>query len=494
MAVSFPRGSGLLLHITSLPGPYGIGELGPEAHRFVDFLAMSGQKYWQVLPLGPTGYGDSPYAAFSAFAGNPLLISLETFVKEGWFPASDLTTFIAPYYQVNFEFLIPWKMAVLRRAFEHFERNVKSTTEMQQFFVMASSWLDDYALFMALKDYHKGEPWDKWEPGARLRDPRTIQHFQVELKDTIRFYKFVQYQFFHQFTALKHHANQAGVALIGDMPIFVAYDSSDTWANQHLFLLDKAGDPLAVAGVPPDYFSKTGQLWGNPLYNWDVMASRGFDWWEARMRMALALFDIVRIDHFRGFAAYWAIPPKDKNAMRGRWLPAPGHQLFETLQAKLGRLPIIAEDLGVITEDVEDLRDRFGFPGMKVLQFAFGGDTRNPYLPHNYVPNSVVYTGTHDNDTTLGWYKKATRKERLMAHRYTGTDGRRISLDLMRVAMSSKAAIAITPMQDVLELGTEARMNVPGKAGGNWQWRMSDKAISQELAMGLRGFTREYAR
>ena len=492
--MSFPRGSGLLLHISSLPGPFGIGELGPAAHRFVDFLALGGQKYWQMLPLGPTGYGDSPYSAFSAFAGNPLLISLETFVQEGWFPAEELTTFIAPPARVNYEYLIPWKMAVLRRAFAYFEHQIKANTEMQSFFALAADWLDDYALFMALKDAHNGEPWNKWEAGARLRDRGTLEYARRELADTIRFYKFVQYQFFRQFTDLKKKANQAGIALIGDMPIFVAYDSADTWANQSLFLLDNQGTPLAVAGVPPDYFSKTGQLWGNPLYNWQVMASQGFDWWTARMQMALALFDIVRIDHFRGFAAYWAIPPKDKNAVRGRWLPSPGHQLFETLQVRLGSLPIIAEDLGVITPDVEDLRDRFGFPGMKVLQFAFGSDSKNPHLPRNYVPNSVVYTGTHDNDTTIGWFTKAGKKEKLSAMRHTGTEGKRIALDLMRVAMASKAAISIIPMQDLLELGTEARMNVPGKAGGNWQWRMTDQALSPELATGLRHFTREYHR
>lgn len=495
--MAFPRGSGILLHITSLPGPHGIGDLGPAAHRFVEFLAMGGQKYWQILPLGHTGYGDSPYAAFSAFAGNPLLVSLEVLQRDGWLEASDFGQM--PSFDpeaVDYGKLIPWKMGVLRAAFEHFEAKGEGAlpNDVAQFYLMSADWLEDYALFMALKDHHQGEPWDKWEPGARRRDPEAIQRYRQDLAASIRFYRFVQYQFFRQFTSLKQAANQAGVAIIGDMPIFVAYDSADTWAHQSLFLLDRDGRPVLVAGVPPDYFSKTGQLWGNPLYDWDVMARTGYAWWVARMRIALAMFDLVRIDHFRGFAACWAIPYGDRTAMRGHWMEAPGFQLFEALRHHLGRLPIIAEDLGVITPDVAALRDAFGFPGMKVLQFAFGSDQRNPYLPQFHVPNSVVYTGTHDNDTTLGWYRQAPKSERLSVARYTGTDGSRIALDMMRVALASKASIAITPMQDLLELGAQARMNTPGEPGGNWQWRVRAEAFSGGLAAGLQAFTREYHR
>ncbi|HEY9856772.1 MAG TPA: 4-alpha-glucanotransferase [Stenomitos sp.] len=493
--MAFSRGSGILFHLTSLPGPHGIGDLGREAHRFVEFLAIAGQKYWQLLPLGHTGYGDSPYAAFSAFAGNPLLISLERFVEEGWFPAEELTQRPAfPGHEVDYGAVIPWKMAMLRKAFAHFEaRHPELPVDMRQFCYMSADWLEDYAFFMALKDHHQGEPWDKWEPGARYRDPGALAYYAHELAADVRFYRFLQFQFFRQYTALKQHANGLGITIVGDMPIFVAYDSADTWAHQGLFLLDR-GRPVVVAGVPPDYFSKTGQLWGNPLYNWEAMAYHGYDWWVARMRMALAMFDIVRIDHFRGFAACWAIPYGDENAVRGWWMKAPGHQLFETLEAHLGRLPIMAEDLGVITPDVERLRDRFGFPGMKVLQFAFGSDRANPYLPENHTVNSVVYTGTHDNDTTLGWYRQATRKERTTLRRYTGTDGSRIALDLMRVAMASPASMAITPLQDLLELGTEARMNTPGQKGGNWRWRVARGQISGELAGGLKAFTREFRR
>lgn len=493
--MTFTRGSGILFHLTSLPGPHGIGDMGAEAHRFAEFLALGGQKYWQLLPLGHTGYGDSPYAAFSAFAGNPLMISLEAFVQEGWFPAEELRE--SPAFSsraVDYGAVIPWKMGMLRKAFAFFEAShPEPPAAMRQFCHMSAEWLEDYALFMALKDHHLGEPWDKWDPGARYRDPAVLAHYAHALAAEIRFYRFVQFQFFRQYTALKVHANGLGLTLVGDMPIFVAYDSADTWAHQSLFLLDR-GRPVLVAGVPPDYFSAKGQLWGNPLYNWEALAYRGYDWWIARMRMALAMFDIVRIDHFRGFAACWAIPAGDEDARRGWWMKAPGHQLFETLYAHLGRLPLMAEDLGVITPDVERLRDRFGFPGMKVLQFAFGSDRLNPYLPENHTPNSVVYTGTHDNDTTRGWFETATRKERMTVHRYTGTDGSRIALDLMRVAMASRASLAITPMQDLLELGTDARMNTPGVKGGNWKWRVPRAAIDEELASGLRAFTREFGR
>jgi 4-alpha-glucanotransferase len=495
--MAFPRGSGILLHPTSLPGRHGIGSLGPEAFQFIDFLEASGQRYWQVLPLGHTGHGNSPYAAVSAFAGNPLLISLETLVEEGWLSEAALAQAPSfPQERVDYGEVIPWKTQVLKDAYRAFRENASEPQqrEMAEFCAHAAHWLEEYALFMALKDAHDGEPWDKWEPNAKHVMPQAIAHYRGALAEGIGFYRFVQYVFFRQFTAVKRYANAKGIRLVGDMPIFVAHDSADAWANRDLFLFDRAGRPLAVAGVPPDYFSATGQLWGNPLYRWDVMQRTGFAWWIARMQMALVMYDIVRIDHFRGFEAYWAIPYGQKTAVRGRWVQAPGHQLFERLFQTLGRLPIIAEDLGVITPKVEKLRDRFGFPGMKVLQFAFGSDATNDYLPHRHIRNSVVYTGTHDNDTTVGWFRQATRKEKIAALRYTGTDGRRIALDMMRLAMSSVADIAITPMQDALELGTEARMNTPGVPEGNWAWRMKPSDASPELALGLRGFAREYRR
>ena len=495
--MAFPRGSGILLHPTSLPGRYGIGSLGAEAFRFVDFLAAAGQRYWQVLPLGHTGHGDSPYAAVSAFAGNPLLISLPDLVEEGWISAETLENLPDfPLDRVDYEALIPWKTQVLKEAYQGFKESASEEhrRDMAEFCALAAHWLEDYTLFMALKDAHDDEPWDKWEPSARRREPQAIAHYRKALAESIGYYRFVQYVFFRQFTALKRYVNEKGLMLIGDMPIFVAYDSADAWANRDLFLFDRGGRPIAVAGVPPDYFSETGQLWGNPLYRWDVMRRTGFSWWIARMQMALVMYDIVRIDHFRGFEAYWAIPFGDQTAVRGRWLPAPGHKLFERLFQTLGPLPIIAEDLGVITPKVELLRDRFGFPGMKVLQFAFGGDETNAYLPQRHIRNSVVYTGTHDNDTTVGWFRQAKRKEKIHVLRHTGTDGRRIALDMMRLAMSSVADLAVFPMQDALELGSEARMNTPGVPEGNWAWRMRENDASAELALGLRGFAREFRR
>jgi len=493
--MAFPRGSGILLHLTSLPGRGGIGDLGEAAYRFVEFLARGRQRYWQLLPLGPTGEGDSPYQSFSAFAGNPLLISLDPLAKEGWLTEGEARpTTPFPTDHVDYEAVSKWKLSQLKIAFERFEAQEMASPDMERFFAMAAGWLEEFAFFQALKDHHGGRPWDEWEPGVRDRDPEALGRYRDRLADSIGFHRFVQFEFFRQFSALKADANQAGIALIGDMPIFVAYDSADVWAHQNQFLLDRHGRPQAVAGVPPDYFSADGQVWGNPLYRWDIMARRGFGWWEARMRMALALFDLVRIDHFRGFSAAWAIPPRDKTAVRGRWLPAPGRALFDTLTARLGPLPIIAEDLGVITPDVVALRDRYGFPGMKVLQFAFGSDDRNPYLPRYHIPNNVVYTGTHDNDTTRGWYKTTGRRERMRIAQHTGTDGRRISLDLMRAALGSPAAIAITPLQDLLELGSEARMNTPGIAAGNWRWRVNPGALTAELAAGLNAFTAEHER
>ncbi|MNR88645.1 4-alpha-glucanotransferase [compost metagenome] len=495
--MAFPRGSGILLHPTSLPGRYGIGSLGAEAFQFVDFLVAAGQRYWQVLPLGHTGHGDSPYAAVSAFAGNPLLISLPELVEEGWLSAETLSNAPSfPTERVDYEALIPWKATVLKEAYQGFKASASEDhrRDMTEFCALAAHWLEDYALFMALKDAHDDAPWAKWESSARQRAPQAIAHYRKVLAESIGYYRFVQYVFFRQFTALKRYANEQGLMLIGDMPIFVAYDSADAWANRDFFLFDRGGRPIVVAGVPPDYFSATGQLWGNPLYRWDVMRRTGYSWWIARMQMALVMYDIVRIDHFRGFDAYWAIPYGDKTAVRGRWMPAPGHQLFERLFQTLGSLPIIAEDLGVITPKVELLRDRFGFPGMKVLQFAFGGDETNAYLPKRHIRNSVVYTGTHDNDTTVGWFSQAKRKEKIHALRHTGTDGRRIALDMMRLAMSSVADLAIFPMQDALELGSDARMNTPGVPEGNWAWRMRENDASPELALGLQGFAREFRR
>lgn len=465
------RSSGVLLHPTSLPGAFGIGDLGPAAQQFLDFLAQSKQQLWQVLPLNPTGEAHSPYQAFSAFAGNPLLISPERLVEDGLLPASELESVpVFSLERVDFGAAIQFKTKLLRRAHENF----KPSSDYAEFCARHAAWLDDYALFMALKDAHQGAAWNAWEPALAKRQPDALKKAQKQLQAEIEFERFCQWLFFRQHGALKNEANARGIRIIGDLPIFVGHNSADVWASPQLFHLDASGRATSVAGVPPDYFSKTGQLWGNPLYRWDAMAQDSYAWWLQRLRMALTLYDVVRIDHFRGFQAYWSIPGGDSTAIGGRWEPGPDSHFFTAVRQEFGQLDIIAEDLGLITPAVERLRDRFRLPGMKVLQFAFS-DPANVYLPHNFLtPNCVVYTGTHDNNTNRGWWESLKRTERAFAREYLGSSGRDISWDLIRLGHSSIAATAIVPLQDLLDLGAEARMNMPGVESGNWGWRCAE--------------------
>ncbi|MFC5848046.1 4-alpha-glucanotransferase [Deinococcus petrolearius] len=500
--MTLQRSSGVLLHPTSLPGPYGIGELGAQARQFVDWLAQAGQRYWQVMPLGPTGYGDSPYQAFSAFAGNPYLIDLETLRAEGLLQDSDFAA--TPDFdpaRVAFGMQYVWRNQMLDRAYAAFAFGGAQDLrdDFDAFRAGEADWLDDYALFMALKDAHGGLPWNAWEPGTRDRDPEVLAAARARLAGAVERVQFVQFLFFRQWNAVRAYAKERGVQVIGDIPIFVAMDSSDAWANRDQFYFDDQGQPTVVAGVPPDYFSETGQLWGNPLYDWDAMRENGYAWWVERFRGSLKLYDIIRIDHFRGFAAYWEIPFPAETAVNGRWVPAPGHEMFQAVRSALGTLPIIAEDLGVITPDVEQLRDDCGFPGMAVLQFAFGGGdfSVNDFLPHNLRENQVVYTGTHDNDTTRGWWVSADESERHNFRLYTSSDPteQTFTAQLMRMAFESRAGLAVVPLQDVLNLGTEARMNLPGTTGDhNWTWRYDPAALLPSLATSLRALTESTGR
>ncbi|MDQ5851730.1 MAG: 4-alpha-glucanotransferase [Chloroflexota bacterium] len=483
------RGSGILLHPTSFPGRGGIGELGPAAYRFVDWLHAAGQQFWQILPLGPTGYGDSPYASFSAFAGNPLLISLKVLANEGLVDAQALDS--APHFNedsVEYGPVIEWKSALLRSAYETFVRRRPAdlTGEWQAFCREEARWLDDYALFRALKNEHGGGAWNTWPREFVRPDASTLAQARERLADAIDLERFLQFLFFRQWRALKTYANERGIRIIGDVPIFVAYDSADVWAHPELFQLDENGDPTVVAGVPPDYFSATGQLWGNPHYRWDVLAQQGYHWWIDRIRTTLSTVDALRIDHFRGFEAAWAVPAGDETAERGEWVPGPGLAVFYAIRGALGQLPIIAEDLGVITPEVEAIRDDLGLPGMKILQFAWSDDATNKDLPHNYTRHFVVYSGTHDNDTTVGWFNTRGPEERFFALTYTGTNGSDIAWDFIRLAFTSVANTAVVPLQDVMSLGTEARMNLPGRAHGNWGWRYRDWMLTEALAHGLR--------
>ncbi len=493
----FPRAAGILLHPTSLPGQYGIGELGKPAYRFIDFLVESGQTLWQILPLGPTGYGDSPYACFSAFAGNPLLIDLTRLANEGDIEPLHLEQVPAfPPHYVDFGPVISYRMAVLQRAARAFRQKARGTrrTDFEQFCADNAAWLEDYALFMALKDAHGGAVWNTWEPELAFREPAALAAWRERLDEAIFAQRYFQYQFFRQWEALKKYANDQGISIIGDIPIFVAYDSADVWAHPELFYLDENLLPTVVAGVPPDYFSATGQLWGNPLYRWDVMREQGYGWWIARVRQTFRTVDIVRLDHFRGFAAYWAVPAGEPTAVNGEWVEGPNAAFFEALRDALGELPIIAEDLGRITPDVEALRDRFAFPGMNILQFAFASTAENPYLPHNLRHNSVIYTGTHDNDTTVGWYVTRGQKELENLHRYLGPLAEPIHWALIRLAYRSVADMAIIPLQDVLGLGSEARMNTPGRFGGNWAWRFQENDFLPEYRAKLLEMAQTYGR
>lgn len=494
--MNFERSSGILLHPTSLPSHYGIGELGKEAYSFIDFLNQAGQKIWQTFPLGPTGYGDSPYQCFSAFAGNPLLISLDILAEKGYLNPSD----IVPLYQseimdIDFGKVIHAKYPVLQHAFSRYSK-LASSAEKQNFEAYRQKharWLDDFSLFMALKSHYGGQVWTEWESRLVHREPEAIREYQQKLRTEILFHQFLQYEFFTQWQNLKHYANQKGIKIIGDLPIFVAHDSSDVWSHPELFYLKSNGKPDKVAGVPPDYFSKTGQLWGNPHYRWDLMEKTDFSWWIDRFTSLYELSDILRIDHFRGFEAYWEVDGDALTAEHGKWVKSPGENLFRTVQKKLGRLPIIAEDLGVITPEVDALRNQFNFPGMKVLQFAFDSGPANIFMPHNFLPNYIVFTGTHDNDTTLGWYVSRLGQEKEYVDQYLDTDRNRICWDMIRLAIASCAVISIIPMQDILGLNNEARMNYPGRLGGNWKWRLKNIELS-EYARKLRFFCQIYGR
>ena len=489
------RSSGILLHPTSLPGRHGIGDLGAEAYRFVDFLSETGQSVWQILPLGPTGYGDSPYSAFSAFAGNPLLISLDELAKTGDLDAETVSEQTCPAGAADYGFAHRLKERLLPQAAARFRTGSGPRQEAYRRFCQEQAyWLNDYALFRALRRHFDRQPWNRWPLQVRSRQEPALHHWGKELARAVDDRKYAQFVFFEQWFALKDYANQRGIRILGDMPIFVAFDSADVWANPHLFHLDEDLQPTLVAGVPPDYFSAAGQRWGNPLYRWEAMADEGFSLWLARFRWNLAQTDMVRIDHFRGFEACWAIPAAEPTAVNGHWLPAPGAELFETLQQALGDVPVIAEDLGVITPEVEALRDRFSFPGMKVLQFAFGSGSDNPYLPHNLTRNCVVYTGTHDNATTLGWWRSLPADVRQAVRSYLGTSGRHMPWELNRAALASVAALCILPLQDVLCLDDSARMNTPGNPSGNWRWRFVEGALTDEVKRPLAELCRCYGR
>jgi 4-alpha-glucanotransferase len=507
--MKFPRRGGILLHPTSLPSPDGIGDFGTEAYCFIDFLKQSGNKLWQVLPLNPTGYGDSPFQCFSASAGNPLLISLEKLTEKRVLSQADLELRpVFPGNKVDYGAAFHFKIPVLTKAAQTFLKRTEGNErrDFEQFGEANASWLDDFALFMACKNAHNGVPWTEWAADIANREPRALQEWTGRFTAEIAVIKYWQFEFFQQWQALRFYAHEHGIRIIGDIPMYVAHDSADVWANRELFSLERKGNPQRVAGVPPDYFSATGQLWGNPIYNWDLLKSAGYKWWIERFRAALRLYDIVRIDHFRGFEAYWEVPASERTAMNGRWIKGPGAELFSILRQELGELPIIAENLGVITAEVEQIRHQFGFPGMAILQFAFGNDPQGPtFLPHNYVRNLVAYTGTHDNDTTLGWWNSEgtidsirtpadVLKERAFARTYLGSVNEPMNWAMIRAVLASVADTAIIPLQDVLGLGTEARMNLPGTSGGNWRWRFQTGALSSELAAQLRELNKAYDR
>jgi 4-alpha-glucanotransferase len=475
------RSCGVLLHPTSLPGPQGSGDLGEGAYQFIDWLASAGQRLWQVLPLGPTGAGSSPYMSPSAFAGHPLLVDLADLHQRGWLTAAEIEMG-APSTtdRVDYAAVTPWRMQRLALAADRFASSADPAVRSQyrRFCDEQAGWLEDYALYTALAAAQPAHSWSAWPDGLAAREPRALARARSRLAVQVDACRFVQWCFFRQWQALREHAHARGIRMFGDTPIFVAYDSADVWAHPGLFELDDSGQPVAVAGVPPDYFSATGQRWGNPLYRWEAHAVTGFDWWRRRVRHALDNFDLLRIDHFRGFAAFWCIPVHEETAIHGEWVPGPGEALFHSLTSSLGPLPIVAEDLGTITSDVEHLRRSFAFPGMRVLQFAWGGDIGDPNLPHNHSRDAVVYTGTHDNDTTIGWWAGLDEATRRHVCEYLGTEGHEIHWDLIQAACASEADLAILPMQDVLGLDGGHRMNTPGQAAGCWEWRVDRSGLS----------------
>ncbi len=483
------RKCGIICHPTSMPGRFGIGELGEAACRFIDFLARAGQSIWQILPLGPTSYGDSPYQPFSAFAGNPLLIDLQQLVEEGLLSEEDValeTPF--PEGRVLYGRVMEFKNRVLRVSYRNYahQGSRRLGNELDAFCEEQNGWLADYALFMALKQRFDWAAWTDWDSDIALREDKAVAKWRHALRDEVDYQCYLQFQFSRQWERVRRYANDAGITIIGDVPIFVGQDSADVWSRRELFQLDQQGRPTVVAGVPPDYFSTTGQLWGNPLYRWQVMREDHYGWWMARLEAILSKVDLVRLDHFRGFAGYWEVSVGEKTAINGRWVKGPGEDFFRRVLDKFGELPIIAEDLGLISEDVIALRKAYGLPGMKVLQFAFGSDASNPYLPHNYKRDCVAYTATHDNDTTVGWYAAADEEIMCKVRAYAGTDGKAINWTFIRMVMNSVADTAVYPLQDVLGLGSEARLNQPGRSDGNWTWRYREDALSESLADTLR--------
>lgn len=494
------RGSGILLHITSLPSPFGIGDMGSGAYKFADFLAESGQSYWQILPLNPTGayFGNSPYSILSSIAGNVLLISPEFLIRDGFLTQADLLQLPAVSQdRVDYNTVITYKKQLLSKTYESFKKS-GNKDEFNNFCKKYSNWLDDYALFIVLKEHFQGKVWSEWQTELRDRHPSSLQTIKSQLGDKVEKEKFLQYLFFNQWVSLKQYCNQKGIQIIGDIPIYVNYDSVDVWTNPEIFKLDKEKKPLFVAGVPPDYFSQTGQLWGNPVYLWDMLKKTGYAWWVRRLQHNLNLFDIVRIDHFRGLVAYWEVPAGEKTAINGKWVEVPVKDLFNTLLQGSSDLPIIAEDLGIITDDVKEIMEYYGFPGMKVLLFAFGDDlAKNPYVPHNHIKNCLVYTGTHDNNTARGWYEReATWDDKRRLSTYLGREipSSDIHWELIRTAMMSVANMVIFPMQDILGLGGEARMNHPGTMENNWEWRLLPEHLTPWLANKLLEMSRIYGR
>lgn len=504
--MNFERSCGILLHPTSLPSLWGIGDFGTPAHKFIEFLERSGQKYWQVLPLGPTGFGDSPYQSLSAFAGNPLLVSPERLAEEGLLEQSDIDVPRIDSGRVDYGKALDVKGKLLEKAFTGFKDSRGASDEGFGAFCGENSfWLDDYALFRSLKSANGERPWFEWEAGYKRRESGAIEVFKEESADRILFEKFCQYVFFKQWFALKEHAASKGVRIIGDLPLFLSMDSAEVWSTPAEFKLNDDLTPKVVAGVPPDFFSKTGQLWGNPIYDWQRMRDDGFRWWVSRIRHSLKMMDVVRIDHFRGLVGTYEVPGGSDTAEHGEWVAVPGADLFSTLKWVFGELPMIAEDLGFITDDVVRLRESFGIPGMRILQFGFGGDAGNPALPHNYRVDCVAYTGTHDNDTAVGWFdslrahaegEEGLRREREMEFcmNYLGSDGKEIHWDLIRALMASVASLVIVPLQDVLGLGGEARMNTPSTVDGNWKWRFMDGDLTEAVSARLKKLVEVYGR
>ncbi|MDY6915393.1 MAG: 4-alpha-glucanotransferase [Candidatus Cloacimonadota bacterium] len=476
--MKFKRTSGILMHVTSLPKDHGIGSMGNSAIEFIDFLEKAKQKLWQIFPLGPTGYGDSPYQTFSVFAGNPLLIDLEDLINRKLLDKKDLKDMLANTDRVNYGAVFQKKHQVLKKAYTFFSADYA----YEKFCKKNAYWLENYATFMAIKDDKDGRPWNEWEEGLKQRHPQKMYEIKQKLADHIEYYKFLQFIFFNQWQKIQDYAHSKNIKIIGDIPIYVAFDSADAWANPQYFLFDENKEPTHVAGVPPDAFTDTGQLWGNPLYDWEEMQKNGFEWWIKRFKSCLQSCDIIRVDHFLGLVNYWAVPAKDDTAINGTWQPALGRQMLGKVLETLGELPIIAEDLGAVTPPVEKLRDDFNLPGMRILQFAFGSGDDNPFLPHNFPENCVVYTGTHDNETTRGWYKNLPQHVKEHLHHYLQFDGSNVAWKLIEAAWHSRAVISLAPMQDFLNLDNSARMNTPGTVGDNWKWRVQPQQLTDQLA------------